>query len=115
MLDLRDKKEKGELKKYTKREQLLLDREASHLEKIFGGITTMDKLPDALFVVDTHREDVAVREARRLNIPVVGMVDTNGQPDLVDYVIPTNDDAVKAIELIVTQVGEALKRKWAPL
>jgi small subunit ribosomal protein S2 len=111
MQDLKDKREKGELKKYTKREQLLLDREVSQLEKRFGGIAAMDKLPGALFIVDSHREEVAVREARRLNIPVVALVDTNGDPTLVDYVIPTNDDAVKAIELVVSKVGEALKKK----
>jgi small subunit ribosomal protein S2 len=109
MTDLKDKREKGELKRYTKREQLLLDRDILQLEKNFGGIATLDKLPDVLFVVDTHRESVAVHEARIMNIPVVGMVDTNGSPMEVDYVIPTNDDAVKAIELVVGQVGQAIK------
>src|SRR3989344_2559701 len=78
--DLKAKRESGELKKYTKREQLLIDREIAQLEKFFGGVAEMEKQPDALFVVDTHREDVAVREAKIMNIPVIGMGDTNGDP-----------------------------------
>ncbi len=109
MVDLKDKREKGELKKYTKREQLLIDRDILQLEKTFGGVKDMTKVPDVVFVVDTHREDVAVREARRMNIPVVGMVDTNGNPSLVDYVIPTNDDAIKAVELILDAVADTIK------
>ncbi len=109
MVDLKDKREKGELKKYTKREQLLIDRDILQLEKTFGGVKDMTKVPDVLFVVDTHREDVAVKEARRMNIPVVGMVDTNGNPSLVDYVIPTNDDAIKAVELILDAVADTIK------
>ncbi len=104
MQELKDKREKGELKKYTKREQLLIDRDIAQLEKTFGGVVNMAKVPDILFVVDTHREDVAVREALRMHVPVVGVVDTNGNPNLVDYVIPSNDDAIKAIELIMSQV-----------
>lgn len=112
--DLKDKREKGELKKYTKREQLLLDREINKLERFLGGIASLEKLPAALFVVDTHREEVAVREAVRMHIPVVGMVDTNGDPSLVDYVIPINDDAVKSIELIVKAVSEAVEEGQKP-
>lgn len=110
MIDLKDKREKGELKKYTKREQLLIDREIAKLEKTFSGIAGMDKLPDALFVVDTHKEDVAVREARAAKIPVVGIVDTNANPDIVDYVIAANDDADKPLKLILEAVGNALKK-----
>lgn len=109
--DLKAKREAGELKKYTKREQLLIDREITQLEKFFGGVAEMDKLPDALFVIDTHQEDVAVREAVRMGIPVIGMVDTNGRPEKVDYVIPVNDDAVKSIELIVNGIAEAIEIK----
>lgn len=109
MVDQKEKREKGELKKYTKREQLLIDRDIQQLEKTFGGIVALEKLPDALFVVDTHRETVSVHEAHIMNVPVFGLVDTNGSPNEVDYVIPTNDDAVKAIELMVTQVGAAIR------
>lgn len=108
MLTLKDQRVKGELKKYTKYEQLQLDREITKLERFLGGIATMDKLPDALFVVDTHAEEVAVLEAKRMGIPVVGIVDTNGEPSLVDYVIPANDDAVKSIELIVKAVSDSV-------
>lgn len=105
---LKDQREKGELKKYTKREQLLIDREIGRLEKFLGGIAQMDRLPQAMFIVDTHREDVAVREANRMKIPVIGLVDSNADPDKIDYVIPGNDDAVKAIELVVREITDAI-------
>lgn len=108
--DLKGQKERGELKKYTKKEQLLLDREIAKLERFFGGISDLEKMPEAMFVVDTHKEDVAVREAHIMGVPVVGMVDTNGNPGMVDYVIPTNDDAVKAIELVVNEITEAISK-----
>ncbi len=111
--DLKSKRESGELKKYTKREQLLIDREIAQLEKFLGGVVDMDKLPDALFVADTHREEVAVREANRMGIPVIGMVDTNGDPASVDYVIPVNDDAVKSIELVVKAISQAVQATQA--
>ena len=113
MKDLKSKREGGELKKYTKREQLLIDREIAQLEKFLGGVADMDKLPDALFVVDTHKEEVAVREANRMGIPVIGMVDTNGDPARIDYVIPVNDDAVKSIELVVKAVSQAVQATQA--
>lgn len=108
--DLKEQKERGELKKYTKKEQLLLDREIAKLERFFGGISQMARMPDAVFVVDTHKEEVAVKEANIMKIPVVGIVDTNGDPDLVDYVIPANDDAVKSIELVVNEITEAISK-----
>lgn len=107
--EMKEKREKGEYKVYTKKEQLLLDREIAKLEKFLGGVAKMEKLPDALFVVDTHREIVAVLEANRMVIPVVGIVDTNADPEKVDYIIPSNDDAVKAIELIVKAIAEAIE------
>jgi len=108
LVDLKDKREKGELKKYTKKEQLLIDREIGKLEKFFGGVVNLTKLPDCLFVIDTHREDVAVREAVRMGVPVVGITDTNANPDLVLYPIPVNDDAAKSIELVVNAIAEAI-------
>ncbi|KKS33023.1 MAG: 30S ribosomal protein S2 [Candidatus Amesbacteria bacterium GW2011_GWA2_42_12] len=105
---LKDRRDRGELKKYTKKEQLDLDREIAKLERFLGGVADMDKLPAAMFVVDTHHEIVAVKEAVRAGIPVVGIVDTNAEPSLVDYVIPANDDAVKSIELILGVVVEAI-------
>ena len=109
MQDLMSRKEKGELKKYTKKEQLLMDREMAKLSKFFGGISKMDKLPDALFVVDIHREEVAVLEGKKMGIPVIGIADTNSDPSLLDIVIPMNDDAEKGLELVMGAINEALK------
>lgn len=109
MADMKAKRAAGELKKYTKKEQLLMDREIGKLEKFFGGVFDMDSLPAAVFIVGTHNEDVAVREAAKVGIPVVGIVDTNANPTMVDYVIPANDDAVKSIELIVKAVADAVE------
>lgn len=106
--DLRVQREAGELKKYTKKEQLLIDRQIAKLEKFLGGMESMSDRPAAVFVVDTHREEVAVREAVKMGIPVVGIVDTNSDPTLVDYVIAANDDAVKSIELIVNEIASAI-------
>lgn len=108
LLDLSDKKQKGELKKYTKKEQLLIDRDIAKLNKFFSGVVAMEKLPDALFVVDTHKEEVAVLEAKRMGIPVVGIVDTNSDPTIVDYVIPANDDAEKSVKLIVNHLTDVI-------
>jgi small subunit ribosomal protein S2 len=109
--DLKEKREKGEFKKFTKKERLLIDREIARLEKLFGGIDKLEDLPEAIFVVDTKRELAAVKEANKRGIKVVGLVDTNSDPDLIDYVIPANDDAVKSIELIVKKIGEAIKEQ----
>lgn len=108
---LKKEKEESKYKEYTKKENLLIDREIVRLEKFFGGLTSLEKLPEALFVVDVKTEAGAVQEASRKEIPVVGIVDTNSDPDLVDYVIPGNDDAQKSIELIVGVIGDACKRK----
>lgn len=107
MNKLKGQKAAGELKRYTKKEQLLIDREIEKLEKFFGGSAALEQMPGAMFVVDTHHEDVAVREANRMNVPVIGMVDTNADPRKVDYVIPVNDDAAKSIELVVKAVTDA--------
>lgn len=107
MVDMKAKREAGDYKKYTKKERLLIDREIEKLEKFFGGVVDLTGLPEAIFVIDTHKEDVAVREAVRTKVKVVGIVDTNANPGMVDYVIPANDDAVKSIELIVKAVADA--------
>lgn len=109
LLEMKEKKEKGEYKKYTKKEQLLIDREIAKLERKLGGLVGLEDLPEAIFVVDTKKEKAAVREAKRKGIPVVAVVDSNSDPDLVDYVIPANDDAVGAIKMIVSVIGEAAK------
>jgi small subunit ribosomal protein S2 len=109
MADLKAKRAAGEFKKYTKKERLLLDRDIARLEKFFSGVSDMDSLPQAIFVVDTHKEEVVVKEAAKMGIPVVGIVDSNATPFEVDYVIPANDDAVKSIELIVRAVADAVE------
>ena len=92
----------------TKKEVLRLERERKHLDQNLAGIKDMPGLPDALFVIDSNKEEIAVLEARKLGIPVVGIVDTNCNPDLVDYVIPGNDDALRAIRLFSSRVADSI-------
>jgi len=98
----------GTFEKITKKERLFLTRERDKLKKILEGVETMSKLPAAIFVVDIKKEDIAVKEAKRLNIPVFAMVDTNCDPDPIDHIIPANDDAVKTIELIIKYIADAV-------
>src|SRR5204862_453727 len=83
----------------TKKEQARLDREMKHLHQNLEGIENMTQLPDAMFVIDSNAEEIAVKEARRMGVPVVSVVDTNCDPDVVDWIIPGNDDALRAIRL----------------
>ncbi|MEX0748445.1 MAG: 30S ribosomal protein S2 [Candidatus Saccharimonadales bacterium] len=107
---LNEELESGELNdSYNKREVLEFSEERDKLAKDFNGILEMDKVPGALFVSDVLTEKTAIREATRLGIPVIAIVDTNGDPGLIDYVIPANDDAVKAVKLIADAVSEAIK------
>jgi len=99
--------EDGTINNYPKKEQILLSKELDRLQKFFEGIKEMNQLPQALFVVDPKKERNAILEARKLNIPVFGIVDTNCDPDEVDYVIPANDDAIRAIKLILTVMANA--------
>lgn len=106
--DLREKLESQEEKaKYTKREIGLWGKERQKLEDLYGGIETMGKVPDALFIVDTHLEELAVKEAQRMEIKTVGITDTNSDPTGIDYPIPANDDAVGSIKLIVDYIIDA--------
>jgi small subunit ribosomal protein S2 len=98
----------GTFDKITKKERLFLTREKDKLKKVLEGVETMGKLPGALFIVDIKKEDIAVQEAHRLNIPVFAIVDTNCDPDEVDYLIPANDDAVKTIEIITQYMADAV-------
>lgn len=93
--------------KYTKKEVGLWNKERIKLEKLYGGVSDMEKLPDAVFIVDTHKEDLAVKEAARCGIPVIGIVDTNADPTVIDYPIPANDDAVGSLKLIIEYIAEA--------
>lgn len=98
----------GSINNYVKQEQSVIRREAARLVKFFDGIRTMDKLPGAMFIVDIKREHNAVAEARRLKIPVVAVVDTNCDPDLVDFPIPGNDDAIRSVRTILATVGQVI-------
>ena len=106
--DLEAQREDGTLDRLTKKEALMRQRELDKLERSIGGIKDMGGLPDALFVVDVDHEDIAVQEARKLGIPVVAVVDTNSNPDDIDYVIPGNDDAIRAVQLYVKAVADAI-------
>ncbi len=106
--DLEAQKADGTFEKITKKEVLMLSREMEKLEKSIGGIKDMGPLPDALFVVDVDHERIAVNEANKLGIPVIGVVDTNSNPDGVDYVIPGNDDAIRSIQIYVSAVADAV-------
>ncbi len=98
----------GTFEKLTKKERLMLSRERDRLRKVFGGIEDMTRLPGLLFVVDTKREHLAIKEARILGIPVIGIVDTNADPEEVDFPIPANDDSIRTIDIIAKIVADAL-------
>ncbi|HEX9860766.1 MAG TPA: 30S ribosomal protein S2 [Nitrospirota bacterium] len=101
-------KSDGTYDKLTKKEVATLEKKREKLEKNLGGIKDMGRLPGAVFVVDPRKEQIAVIEAKRLGIPVVGIVDTNCDPDLIDYVIPGNDDAIRAIRLMASKMADAV-------
>jgi len=103
----------GSINNYVKQEQSVLRREAARLVKYFDGIRAMDKYPGAMFVVDIKREHNAVAEARRLKIPVVAIVDTNCDPDLVEYPIAGNDDAIRSVRVILSTIGQTVTRAQA--
>lgn len=110
-----EEKIKNENGSYTKREQLLFQRELDRLKKVIGGVATMNKLPDALFIIDSRKEENAVKEARAMGIPVVALVDTNADPTKVDHPIVANDDSVKSISLLVKTIADAYeegKQLW---
>jgi len=105
--EIKEQKEKGTLKKYTKKEQLLISRRAADLQKVLGGVTELEKLPDAVFILDANKDAGAVREANRVGVKVIAVTDTNSDPTLVDYPIPANDDAIKSIKIMVETITEA--------
>ena len=95
---------------YTKKERLLLDRERTKLDKYLSGVKDMSRLPGALFVVDARREITAIREANTLGIPVIGVIDTNADPELIDYPIPGNDDAIRSVGLIAHSIADVIQK-----
>lgn len=101
-------KNDGIINELTKKEGLMLSREQQKLEDALGGITNMNRLPGAIFVVDIIKEHLAVNEAIKLHIPVIAMVDTNSDPDVPDFIIPCNDDSARTIQLVATQVADAI-------
>jgi len=107
--DLENKKEKGELEKYTKKEKGKIDKALKDFEVKFGGIKNLEELPDAVFVLDMRKDNLAIREARRKKIPVIGVADTNINPEMADYLIPANDDAISSVKYILEKVAEVIK------
>jgi small subunit ribosomal protein S2 len=105
--DLEQRREQGDFDRLPKKEALKYEHEIEKLNRLLGGIREMQKLPSALYVVDPRKEHIAVAEANRLGIPIVAMVDTNCDPDLIDWVIPSNDDAIRAVRLITSKIADA--------
>lgn len=97
----------GKFDHYTKYERMQIQKDIDRLERFFGGVADLKRTPDAIFVVDITEEEVAAKEARVTNVPVIALVDSNGNPTLADYVIPANDDAVSSIKLLTTMVAQA--------
>jgi len=106
--NLEREKREGELEKYTKRERAKIDQEIEKLEERFGGIKEMEKIPEAIFVLDLKKDILAVKEAKKKGVTVVGIADTNVDPELADYPIPANDDAISSIKYILEKVKEAV-------
>lgn len=106
--ELESKKTSGDLDRYTKKERVLFDREMFHLNREIGGLRNIESAPSALFVIDVKREDAAVREAKKMGIPVIAVIDTNCDPRMADVAIPANDDAVRSIQLITKKIADAV-------
>jgi small subunit ribosomal protein S2 len=101
-------KEEGELEKFTKKERAGFDRKMEKLDKVLGGIKNMNYIPGLVFVVDVKKENIAVLEALKLGVPIIGIIDTNSDPDPIDFPIAANDDAIKSISIITKTVVDAL-------
>ena len=108
MEEIEAMKANGTFDAYTKKEQAGMNKELTKLQLALGGIRDMTALPDAIFIVDTKHEENAVREARRLHIPIIGLIDTNADPDEIDYGIPANDDAIRSVNLLCTIIADAV-------
>jgi small subunit ribosomal protein S2 len=107
-IDIERMSEDGTFEVLPKKEVVQLKKQQERLEKFLGGIKDMKKLPDALFIIDPRKERIAVAEAKKLNIPIVGIVDTNCDPDEIDVVIPANDDAIRAVKLLTGKMADAI-------
>jgi small subunit ribosomal protein S2 len=109
MEQLEREKASGELEKYTKKERMNKEEELVRLGRLFDGLRALKRLPEVVFIVDTIQDDTAVREARRVKIPTVALCDTNANADLIDYPIPSNDDALPAVRYMVGRIGAAIE------
>jgi len=107
LAQLEARRDRGEFEKLTKAEALRMEDEIVKLNRTFGGIKGMERAPAAMFIVDPHREELAVAEARKLGMPIIAMVDSNCNPDVIDIVIPANDDAIRGIRLIASKIADA--------
>ncbi len=107
--ELKTQQANGELERYTKKEQVEIAKKLEKMDQTLAGLVSLEKMPDALFIPAMQREKTAVTEANQTNVPIIGVCDTNANPDKATYVIPANDDAVKAIQLIVSLVAAAIK------
>lgn len=112
LLDFIKGKEDGRFSIYTKKERLMIDRDIEKLQISYGGVTSMKKSPDVLFIIDPKREKTAVREARRFDVPVIAVVDTNADPREINYPIPANDDAIKSVSVIVKAISDAVEEGY---
>ena len=111
---LSDERERGELGKFTKLERLRIDREIEELERVFGGLKNMPRTPDALFVIDSRREHIAVSEARKLKIPVIALMNSDCDASLIAYPIPANDASVRSIEFFLGELAQAYRSAYLP-
>ena len=112
LLDFIKGRDEGKFSIYTKKERLLIDREIEKLTATYGGIVSLKKAPDVLFIIDPKREKTAIREAKLTDVPVVSVVDTNANPTIIDYPIPGNDDAIKSVALIVRAIADAVEEGY---
>lgn len=111
---LTDERERGELGKFTKLERLKIDREIDELESAFGGLKSMNRVPDALFVIDSKREHIAVAEAKKLKIPVIALINSDCDASLIAYPIPANDASVKSIQFFLSEFANAYRAAYTP-
>lgn len=109
LIDMREKMESGGYDKYTKKEKVVLKREMERLDRLFGGLIDLKVVPDIMFVVDPKREKTAVAEARVMGVTVIALADSNADPDMIDYLIPANDDAIKSVELFIRAISDAVE------
>lgn len=108
LAELEAARERGDFERLPKKEASSLEEEITRLNRLLGGMKSLAKLPDAVFVVDPNRETIAIAETRRLELPLVAMVDTNCNPDIIDYPVPANDDAIRAIRLLTSKIADAV-------